>query len=137
MPRGPKKPVVLAIKVPEDLAEFLDRLPNKSEFVRQAILAQMQMACPLCDGLGFVARGIGDHYRPVLDRHQTKECGHCLASEVIQFELSSVPVDDRPRWEQFFQGGPYFCAACFADTEVCSCCGWRLTLELLRLHAER
>ena len=52
MARGPLKPRTVAVKVEEELADFLDRLPNKSEFIRQAILAQFGMACPLCSGSG-------------------------------------------------------------------------------------
>ena len=42
--RKPQKKKIVAFKVEEDLAEFLGKLKNKSEFIRQAILAQFSMA---------------------------------------------------------------------------------------------
>ena len=60
MARKAQKTKIVAFKVEEDLAEFLDKLNNKSDFIRKAILAQFSMACPLCAGSGVVARGIHD-----------------------------------------------------------------------------
>src|SRR6476469_5136244 len=42
-----QKSQIVAFKVEEELAKFLDNLPNKSEFIRKAILAQFGMTCPL------------------------------------------------------------------------------------------
>src|SRR5205814_7889962 len=69
-----QKSQIVACKVEEELAEFLDKLPNKSEFIRKAILAQFGMTCPLCTGSGVVARGIHDHFRPVIAEHSTRPC---------------------------------------------------------------
>ena len=55
-PRKPPKTAVVAFKVEEDLAEFLNKLPDKSAFIRKAIAAQLGMACPLCNGKGVVPR---------------------------------------------------------------------------------
>lgn len=59
-----RKSQIVAFKVEDDLARFLDDLPNKSEFIRRAILAQFGMNCPLCTGTGVVPR----HPRPFQDR---------------------------------------------------------------------
>ena len=40
MARKAQKTKIVAFKVEEDLAEFLDKLNNKSDFIRKAILAQ-------------------------------------------------------------------------------------------------
>ena len=61
MSRKPSKTAVVAFKVEEELAEFLNKLPNKSAFIRKAIAAQLGMACPLCNGKGLVPRGVHDH----------------------------------------------------------------------------
>ena len=50
------KTAVVAFKVEEELADFLNQLPNKSAFIRKAIAAQMSMACPLCHGSGQATR---------------------------------------------------------------------------------
>ena len=63
------KSKIVAFKVEEDLANFLDKLKNKSEFIRKAILAQFGMSCPLCAGSGVVPRGVHNHFKPVIAAH--------------------------------------------------------------------
>ena len=50
----------------EDLAAQLDQLPNKSAFIRAAILRQLGCPCPLCEGRGTVGIGFGRHYADVI-----------------------------------------------------------------------
>jgi hypothetical protein len=135
VPRGPLKPRMVAIKVPEDLAEFLDRLPNKSEFIRSAILSQLQMTCPLCDGSGTMPTGLAGHFKPILKRHGSRKCGRCERSEVIPADAAAVAAPDRARWEQFFHGGPFYCAKCYAEAEECRECGWHLLPTLMAEHS--
>jgi len=47
MTRKTLKTAVVAFKVEAELADFLNKLPNKSAFIRKAIAAQMSMACPV------------------------------------------------------------------------------------------
>src|SRR5438132_13286210 len=61
------KTAVVAFKVEEELADFLNQLPNKSAFIRKAIAAQMSMACPLCHGSGQVTRWVHDHFVPLMN----------------------------------------------------------------------
>src|SRR6266513_226420 len=77
MTRKPPKTAVVAFKVEEELAEFLNKLPNKSAFIRKAIAAQLGMACPLCNGSGIVPRGVHDHYAPLLSRFNSRSCDGC------------------------------------------------------------
>jgi hypothetical protein len=134
MSRGPLKSRIVAVKVEAELAEFLNRLPNKSDFIRKAILAQFGTACPLCEGSGQVPAAIGQPYGPVLRRHRERACLKCGTVEAIPFDLSVVMEADRPRWEQFFHGGPFFCANCFAVAAACGECGWYYSPELIANH---
>src|SRR5579885_3011178 len=77
MTRKHPKTAVVAFKVEEELAEFLNKLPNKSAFIRKAIAAQLGMACPLCNGAGVVPRGVHDHYAPLLARFNLSHCEGC------------------------------------------------------------
>ena len=53
MPRKPKPSKhIVAFKVEPDLAALLDAMPNKSEFIRNAVARQLSTACPLCRGTG-------------------------------------------------------------------------------------
>src|SRR5436305_9151141 len=82
-----EKSQIVAFKVDEDLADFLDKLPNKSEFIRRAILAQFGMTCPLCVGSGVVTRGVHDHFEPVIANNCTRPCEKC--KQPVSFPLSS------------------------------------------------
>src|SRR5205823_10952085 len=82
-----QKSEIVAFKVEKDLAEFLDRLPNKSEFIRRAILAQFGMNCPLCVGSGVVPRGIHDHFKPVIAEHNTRPCEKCKT--IVAFPMNA------------------------------------------------
>ena len=56
---------VVGFLAPDELAEQLDRLPNKSEFIRAALLARLGCPCPLCKGSGLLPVGLGEHYASV------------------------------------------------------------------------
>jgi hypothetical protein len=135
MPNDPRKNRTVAVKIDEDLATFLDRLPNKSEFIRQAILAQFGTTCPLCTGSGQVPSVIASHYLPVLTRHREKQCSKCAVVEPIPVDLTAVDEADLARWEQFFHGGPFFCAQCYARAKACGECGWHFSPDHLAEHA--
>ena len=53
---------VLSLRLPADLAAALDHLPNRSEFIRDAIAAYLGALCPTCLGTGRVVQpGTLDH----------------------------------------------------------------------------
>lgn len=137
MGRGPLKPRTVAVKIEAELADFLDRLPNKSAFIRQAILAQFGTACPLCAGSGQVPAGLNAHYAPVLAGHRRRACSRCEHEELIPGDPAAVGEADRVRWEQFFHGGPLLCRPCFEAAIACGECGWHLTADRLGEHVRR
>src|SRR5438874_5140567 len=107
------KSQIVAFKVEDELAAFLDKLPNKSEFIRRAILAQFSMTCPLCTGSGVVPSGIHHHFEHVIEHNSARPCEKCKTQ--VPFPLSpeaAVPAD-RDRIEQFLKGGPLYCAKCY------------------------
>ena len=140
MPRKPRTPKptqktkVVAFKVEEDLAEFLDKLKNKSEFIRRAILAQFSMACPLCSGSGVVPRGLHDHYKPVIHEQNKHPCDRCKAPLTLPLNIDAAPPQERTRWEQFFHGGPLFCGECYPEVPACDDCEWHIPHERIADH---
>lgn len=129
-----QKNQIVAFKVEEDLAEFLSKLKNKSEFIRKAILAQFSMACPLCTGSGVVPRGIHDHYKPIIHSENKHACSKCQTMVAIPLTLEGVSDHDQKRMEQFFHGGPLFCAKCFPDVPACDDCQWHIPHENIADH---
>ena len=133
--KNPKTEVV-AFKVEAELAEFLNKLPNKSAFIRKAIAAQMSTACPLCSGSGQVSRWAHDHYVPLLadwNRHQCDGCGDKLTLPRDPGDLSS---EEQTRLEQYFNGGPLLCDPCYEKSPPCDDCGWHITPEKAGEHQQ-
>src|SRR5208283_5566117 len=95
MARKSPKTEIVAFKVEEDLAEFLNKLPNKSDFIRKAIIAQFGMACPLCSGSGVIARGLHNHYKPIIAEHNTRPCEKCSTVVTLPLSLEAVGPEDR------------------------------------------
>src|SRR5437764_8426543 len=100
----PAKTAVVAFKVEEELADFLNKLPNKSAFIRKAIAAQMSMACPLCNGSGQVSRWIHDHYAPLMAGLHARSCEGCGHDLALPQEPGDLSAEDQARLEQFFHG---------------------------------
>src|SRR5262249_6976987 len=111
----PKKEKVVAFKVEEELADLLDKLPNKSAFIREAIEARLGRACPLCAGKGVVPRGVHDHYAPLVEKYNLRNCDHCGDEMPLPKDsaLLEQEAKAKARLEQFFHGGPLYCAGCF------------------------
>ena len=133
----PQKSQIVAFKVEEELAEFLDKLPNKSEFIRRAILAQFGMTCPLCTGSGVVPRGIHDHFKAVIAAENRRPCEKCKAEVAIPLTADGVPAADRKRIEQFLHGGPLYCSKCYPSVTSCDDCGWHVATEKMVEHFKK
>src|SRR4051794_36492495 len=116
--RAPKSEIV-AFKVEEELAEFLNKLPNKSAFIRKAIVAQLGMACPLCTGAGVVPRGIHEHYAPILSKNNVRKCDGCGDKITLPADLVHLKDEERDRLAQFFNGGPLYCVNCYSRQPPC------------------
>jgi hypothetical protein len=129
MTRKPSKTKVVAFKVEEELAELLDKLPNKSAFIRKSIVAQLGMACPLCNGGGVVPRGIHDHYAPLLKQLNSRHCDSCGDEMPLPREPGDLAAEDRARLEQFFHGGPLYCDGCYEKAPECDECNWHIAKD--------
>ena len=134
MTRKTPKTKVVAFKVEEELADFLNKLPNKSAFIRKAIAAQLSMACPLCNGSGVVSKGIHDHYAPLLQRGSSRHCDGCGDVLPVPRDQGELSPEERERLEQFFHGGPLYCDGCYDKTPACDDCGWHIAANQVAEH---
>jgi metal-responsive CopG/Arc/MetJ family transcriptional regulator len=57
--------VRVTVRLPDDVAYALDHLSNRSEFVRDAILARLATLCPQCQGTGFIAPTEKQSHSPI------------------------------------------------------------------------
>jgi hypothetical protein len=129
-----QKSQIVAFKVEDDLAAFLDKLPNKSEFIRRAILAQFAMNCPLCTGTGVVDKGVHTHYTAVIAEHNQRPCEKCKTAVSFPMTVDAAPPADRDRFKQFLHGGPLYCAKCYPHVPPCQDCGWHVMMEKVAEH---
>ena len=131
----PQKPTVVAFKVEKELADLLNKLPNKSAFIRMAIAAQLgTVACPLCQGKGVVSRGLHDHFAPLLKRLDARDCDGCGSPLHVPIDPGELSLEDRTRLEQFFLGGPLYCDGCYEKAPTCEDCGWHITSDRIAEH---
>jgi hypothetical protein len=134
MTRKTPKTEVVAFKVEAELAELLNKLPNKSAFIRKAIFAQLNMACPLCKGTGVVSRGVHDHYAALLPHLQSHDCEGCGSKLPLPDDPGTLAAEDRARLEQFFHGGPLYCDNCYEKAPSCDDCGWHIAPDRAAEH---
>lgn len=128
------KTAVVAFKVEEELADFLNQLPNKSAFIRKAIAAQMSMACPLCHGSGQVTRWVHDHFFPLLKSWNARKCDGCGQNVTMPDDPGSLSPEDQNRLEQFFKGGPLYCDPCYDKAPACDDCGFHIAPDQVEQH---
>jgi hypothetical protein len=120
------------VKLDAETAAVLAALPNKSEFVRQAIRARLDRACALCGGSGVrpaaLASAAGTHRHPV----PRLLCCDCARESPVVLDLDAAAADRNVLWREtqraraFLAMGDAFCPACFARSVPCPRCGHRL-----------
>jgi hypothetical protein len=74
---------IFTFKTDEQLAGQLDRIANKSEFIRKAILAALEHDCPLCHGAGQLSAEQRKHWNHFLTLHTLEKCDECNAVHFV------------------------------------------------------
>lgn len=114
--KSPKSSVV-AFKIEDDLAKFLNELPNKSDFIRRAIYSQLGIACPLCRGTGSVTKEIHDHFATFLSKWDVHQCEGCGDEFALPKETEHAVGTLKQQLESVLRGGPEYCYTCFSASE--------------------
>ena len=73
------KDEVITFKAGTSLAEAIRRMPNRSEFIRAAILSALEHACPLCQGTGILSPEQKKHWDSFALHHAVTQCRDCDA----------------------------------------------------------
>ena len=68
---------VITFKADASLMEALRSIPNRSEFIRAAILAALDNHCPLCGGTGVLTPRQKTHWEVFARHHPLRECTDC------------------------------------------------------------
>lgn len=130
----PPKTTVVAFKVEAELADLLNKLPNKSAFIRRAIAAQLGKVCPLCQGKGVVPRGVHDHFAPLLKQMNSSHCDGCGQETKVPLDPGQLTTEEHDRLEQFLLGGPLYCDNCYDKAPACTDCGWHIDTQHFAEH---
>ncbi|MBI3601997.1 MAG: CopG family transcriptional regulator [Candidatus Omnitrophica bacterium] len=68
---------VITFKVDKALVKLLKGIPNRSEFIRVALLEALDNLCPFCRGTGVLTPHRKKHWDELAKHHGKKECRQC------------------------------------------------------------
>ena len=68
---------IVNFKADASLLAALKGMPNRSEFIRSAVLAALESTCPLCMGTGILTPHQRRHWEALTDDHSLEECNSC------------------------------------------------------------
>ena len=117
MAKKTPKSSVVAFKVEEELADFLNNLPNKSDFIRRAIYSQLGVVCPLCQGAGSVSKETHDHFASFLEKWDLHQCEGCGDEFALPKSMEDAAGNLRKQLQSVLDGGPEFCYTCLNKTK--------------------
>jgi hypothetical protein len=72
-----KKQDIITFKVDRKLHDILKNMPNRSEFIRSAILNTLGSICPLCNGTGVLTPEQKGHWDEFTTDHSLEICDNC------------------------------------------------------------
>ena len=74
---------IITFKADEALCEAMRGIPNRSEFIRAAILSALDSVCPLCKGSGILTPDQRRHWVEFSGNHALAECEDCHAVHIV------------------------------------------------------
>ncbi len=74
---------IITFKVPESLRDAMKGIPNRSEFIRAAVITALDNICPLCRGTGLIMPNQRPHWEEFANDHHFEECETCNAVHVV------------------------------------------------------
>ena len=92
MPKREKEPEIITFKADPSLAAALGVVRNRSEFIRNALLAALENTCPLCHGKGMLTANQKEHLSAFLANHGVEECGDCHEAHLVCPTRPEAPV---------------------------------------------
>jgi len=74
---GHKQQGIVTFKAEASLLEALRAIPNRSAFIRSAVLTALENMCPLCQGTGILTPEQKTHWASFAKHHAVQECSDC------------------------------------------------------------
>jgi hypothetical protein len=72
-----KKQSIITFKVDDELFRAIKNIPNRSKFIRTAILNALGSVCPLCEGSGMLTKNQKRHWDEFSVNHSLRLCEDC------------------------------------------------------------
>lgn len=85
------KGVVVSFRVDKHLADVLNKVPDKSAFIRDVILRGFYESCPVCRGRGVLPSELSQWAAKHLKADKAVECGCCLYA----YPKTALPHEER------------------------------------------
>ncbi len=95
MGRGARQTEIISFKADPELTAAMRGIPNRSEFIRAAILAALDGVCPVCRGTGILTGHQQSHWREFSRAHSLEQCGTCQTPRLV-CHAGEEPRDPAP-----------------------------------------
>lgn len=80
---GRPKDEIITFKADRSLLDAMKGIPNRSAFIRSAILAALDSVCPVCQGTGVLTPEQRKHWTAFAADHRVAECDDCHELHVV------------------------------------------------------
>jgi len=87
---------IVTFKADAALLEAMRGVPNRSEFIRAAILAALDGLCRLCRGTGVLTPNQTEHWRRFVADHSVRRCEECHEMHLVCERAGGDDVPGRP-----------------------------------------
>ncbi len=82
-PKGLTKSEIITFKADPSLLEAMKTIPNRSEFIRSAVMMALESTCPLCGGSGILTPHQREHWDDFKQDHTLNECTDCREYHLV------------------------------------------------------
>lgn len=87
-----RKQEIITLKVDGSFLEAMKGIPNRSEFIRSAVLNALESTCPVCKGAGHLTPNQKAHWDAFAIGHTIAECGDCNELRLVCKRMPDKPV---------------------------------------------
>lgn len=77
------KSEIITFKADQSLLEAMKTIPNRSEFIRSAVMMALESSCPLCGGSGILTPHQREHWNEFRQDHSLNECSDCREFHLV------------------------------------------------------
>ncbi|MCB2186748.1 MAG: CopG family transcriptional regulator [Deltaproteobacteria bacterium] len=88
-----KSETVISFKADPALLTAMEGIPNRSQFIRRAIISALEGVCPLCQGTGILSPQQRRHWAQFARTHELARCEECEAFHLVCHQNGPLPLE--------------------------------------------